>query len=310
MSLRFARAERRREERAAQRKRREAAAAVPPSRGLMRYGAGGETYITPPGMFRGTTMQSCGFWPWVIGSPAPLNAVPLGADTRTRTVVCADPISYFNAGHGIIKNPSLFVLGLPGFGKSSLIARMIVGLFAFGVLPMVLGDIRPDYVELVRALGGQVVSLGPGAGSINILDASEAQRAAERLPAEDREALLAEWHDRRVTLVARVGDDRPADPAHRPGGAPDLDRDRAAGRAPRGHADPARPDRRDRAGARAAAGDRDGPRRRAALPRPGREPPRVAASAGRRPEVRIGVRTADERPDPSRPAGGASTSPG
>ena len=215
MSLRLARAKRRREERAAeqerrrearaaQRQRREAAAAVPPSRGFVRRGAGGETYITPPGMFRGTTMQSCGFWPWVIGSPAPLNAVPLGADTRTHTVVCGDPISYFNSGQGIIKNPSLFVLGLPGFGKSSLIARMIVGLFAFGVLPMVLGDIRPDYVELIRALGGQVISLGPGAGSINILDASEAQRAAERLPAEDREALLAEWHDRRVTLVAAL----------------------------------------------------------------------------------------------------------
>jgi hypothetical protein len=178
--------------------------ALPPTRGLVRPGGGGETYMTPPPMFRGTTMQTCGFWPWVVGSPAPLNAVPLGADTRTGTAVCADPISYFNGGRGIIQNPSLFVLGLPGFGKSSLIARMIVGLFAFGALPMVLGDIRPDYVELVRALGGQVISLGPGAGSINVLDASEAQRAAQRLPLEEREALLAEWHERRVTLVAAL----------------------------------------------------------------------------------------------------------
>ena len=61
--------------------------ALPPTRGLVRPGGGGETYITPPPMFRGTTMQTCGFWPWVVGSPAPLNAVPLGADTRTGKAV-------------------------------------------------------------------------------------------------------------------------------------------------------------------------------------------------------------------------------
>ena len=76
---------------------------------------------------------------------------------------------------------------------------------------MVLGDIRPDYLELVRALGGQVISVGPGRGSLNVLDASEAHRAAARLPAEEREAVLAEWHDRRVAR-GRVGHDRAADP--------------------------------------------------------------------------------------------------
>jgi hypothetical protein len=155
-------------------------------------------------MLRGTTVQVCGFWPWVIGSPGPIDAIPLGKDIRTGSVVCGDPISFFNQGHGIIQNPSLFCLGLPGFGKSSLLARMIAGLSAFGVIPMVLGDIRPDYLELVRALGGQVISVGPGRGSLNVLDASEARRAAALLPAEEREAVLAEWHERRKEMVAAL----------------------------------------------------------------------------------------------------------
>ena len=36
---------------------------------------------------------------------------------------------------GIIANPSVFMLGLPGFGKSTCIARLIMGLSAFGVVP-------------------------------------------------------------------------------------------------------------------------------------------------------------------------------
>ena len=36
---------------------------------------------------------------------------------------------------------------------------------------MVLGDIKPDYVDLVEALGGQVITIGHGRGGINPLDA-------------------------------------------------------------------------------------------------------------------------------------------
>ena len=29
-----------------------------------------------------------------------------------------------------------------------------------GVMPLVLCDLKPDYVDLIRALGGQVITLG------------------------------------------------------------------------------------------------------------------------------------------------------
>ena len=37
---------------------------------------------------------------------------------------------------------------------------MCLGLEAFGYSSVVLGDLKPDYAELVAAMGGKVVSLG------------------------------------------------------------------------------------------------------------------------------------------------------
>jgi len=54
----------------------------------------------------------------------------------------------------------------------------LVGLAGYGVLPLVLGDLKPDYVDLITALGGQVITLGRGRGYLNILDPGEATAAA------------------------------------------------------------------------------------------------------------------------------------
>jgi hypothetical protein len=45
---------------------------------------------------------------------------------------------------------------------------------AQGIMPLVLGDLRPDYVDLVRALNGQVITLQEGVGYLNILDPGDA----------------------------------------------------------------------------------------------------------------------------------------
>ena len=206
-----------------------ASAPAPTTRGFRGPGRGLDLYVQAPVEFRGTTVQTCGMWPWVIGAGAPINAVPLGRDLRTGQTVCADPISYFNGGRGIIANPSVFMLGLPGFGKSTCIARMIMGLSAFGVVPLILGDLKPDYLDVVEALDGQVIRVGPGRGALNVLDASEAHRAAGRLQGSLREELLGDWHERRREMIAALCDDHPQGAAQRPGGAPDLGGDLAAG---------------------------------------------------------------------------------
>jgi hypothetical protein len=119
--------------------------------------------------WRGTTVQVCGLWPFAVGTGTPMVGVPIGRNIMSGATLCCDPISWFQRAN-LISNPSMFVLGKPGLGKSTITRRMATGLSGFGVQPFILGDLKPDYVDLVEALGGQVITLGRGRGHINVLD--------------------------------------------------------------------------------------------------------------------------------------------
>jgi hypothetical protein len=178
----------------------------PGARGWWQPGGGGVNVVQPVDEFRGTTVQVCGLWPYSVGAGTPMVGVPLGLNLINGATVCADPISWFQ--HGLIGNPSVFVLGLPGLGKSTIIRRMAAGGAAFGSLPLVLGDLKPDYVDLIEALGGQVIQLGRGRGHLNVLDPGEATEAAERLrnagKEKERLQVLADAHGRRHTMVSAL----------------------------------------------------------------------------------------------------------
>jgi hypothetical protein len=129
--------------------------------------------------------------------------VPIGRNLLTGATLCCDPISWFQRAH-LISNPSLFMLGRPGLGKSTLLRRMELGLTGYGVLPLILGDLKPDYVDLIRASGGQVIELGRGRGQLNVLDPGEVSAAADRLTGSARAALIADARGRRHTMVATL----------------------------------------------------------------------------------------------------------
>jgi len=160
-------------------------------------------YLQAADEWRATTVQVCGLWPFAAGAGSPMIGVPLGRNLQTGATLCADPISWFQHAH-LISNPSCFVLSKPGLGKSTVIRRMALGLTGYGVLPLVLGDLKPDYVDLIRALGGQVIELGRGRGYLNILDPGEAIAAAERLTGKARDEVLADARGRRHTMVATL----------------------------------------------------------------------------------------------------------
>ena len=135
----------------------------PGPRGWAGAGGGKASLVEAAPEFRATTVQVCGLWPWVAGSGAPMVGVPLGRHLFTRATVCSDPINWFSRA-ALIANPSVLVLGKPGLGKSTLVCRMCLGLDYYGYRSVVLGDLKPDYAELIAALGGNVVTLGRGQG--------------------------------------------------------------------------------------------------------------------------------------------------
>ncbi|MGC5412952.1 ATP/GTP-binding protein, partial [Streptomyces sp. DT225] len=81
---------------------------------------------------------------------------------------------------------------------------MALGLAGYGTYPMVFGDLKPDYADLVDALGGQVITLGRGRGYLNPLDTSIAADAAARLTGEAKRALIADAHGRRLNAVSAL----------------------------------------------------------------------------------------------------------
>lgn len=175
----------------------------PTARGWLGPGRGLSSYVQAPDEWRGTTVQVCGLWPFAVGAGTPMVGVPLGRHIYTGATLCCDPISWFQRAK-LISNPSAFVLGKPGLGKSTIVRRMATGLAGYGVMPIVLGDLKPDYVDLIEALGGQVIPLGRGRGYLNVLDPGEATEAAQRLTGTARTQVLADAHGRRHTMVSAL----------------------------------------------------------------------------------------------------------
>lgn len=166
---------------------------------------GGGYAANMPGVrpWRGTSKQVCGLFPFIVGGNAPLVGAPLGRALDGSGTVCADPISWFQ--RGLISAPSAMVLGLNGLGKSSLIRRIIMALAGYGTHTMALGDIKPDYVDLIEALGGQVITIGHGKAGINPLDAGNVDEAAALMgDGLGRDALLAAAHERKKTMVCSL----------------------------------------------------------------------------------------------------------
>lgn len=172
-------------------------------RGYAGAGGGRMNVVGRPVEYRATTAQVAGLWPWSVGAGAPLIGTPLGSHLHTGAPVCFDPMNWFLRG-SFITAPSLFVLGLNGFGKSSLVRRIVLGGIAQGITPLILADVKPDYRKMVELVGGQVIDLGYGHGKLNPLAAGVLGSVVPRLdgfPALQLQ-VLQDLRARQVTLIA------------------------------------------------------------------------------------------------------------
>jgi len=132
-----------------------------------------------------------------------MTGVPVGNHLLTGDTVCCDPISWFNDAK-LLHNPSAFVLGLPAFGKSTFVRRQLLGAAGMGITPLVLGDCKPDYRLMIERIGGQVIELGRGRGSRNVLDQGDLDAAAARLTGSVAAQLREMAHARRVNMVVAL----------------------------------------------------------------------------------------------------------
>ena len=139
----------------------------------------------------------------------------MGKHQLTGATVCGDPIMWFLFRR--ILNPSAFVLGRPGLGKSTLVRRIVNVSAAFGIIPLILSDLKPDYPDLVRALGGQVIEVGPERGHVNPLDPGPLALELHRLPPDTRRRVEAEQLGAGVERAHRVVRAGPRRSADRPG---------------------------------------------------------------------------------------------
>ncbi|WP_190824764.1 ATP-binding protein [Saccharopolyspora pogona] len=164
---------------------------------------GRASFVDSPVEYRGTSVQVCGLWPWAVGAGSPTIGTPIGVHQDTGASVCFDPVAWFSRAR-LLSTPIVYVLGRPGLGKSTLVRRMVIGTAAQGVVPLILGDLRPDYAELVRQLGGQVVRLGRGLGSLNPLDVGALGSIIPRLSDGAATQVRSEIHGRRLHMVASL----------------------------------------------------------------------------------------------------------
>ncbi|WP_051030341.1 hypothetical protein [Nocardia takedensis] len=170
-------------------------------RGYRGPGGGRAAVVPSTPEWRATTVQVAGLWPFAVGASAPTVGTPVGAHYITGAPVHFDPMSWFLKG--FITAPIAFVLALNGFGKSSLIRRMVTGAVAAGETVLCMGDTKPDYRDLVQHLGGQVVEVGHGHGTVNPLDVGALAATIARLPDPDqRRQVRARVEAGQVNIVA------------------------------------------------------------------------------------------------------------
>ncbi len=175
--------------------------AEPSERGYRGLGGGRAAVVAATPEWRATTTQVAGLWPFTVGASAPVVGTPVGSHYVSGAPVHFDPMSWFL--RGFITAPIAFVLALNGFGKSSLIRRMATGAVAAGETVLCMGDTKPDYRDLVLRLGGQVIDLGYGYGSLNPLDVGALGAVIDQLPDPDqRRRVAARVEAGQVTIIA------------------------------------------------------------------------------------------------------------
>ncbi|XVV02724.1 hypothetical protein ACQPW3_36035 [Actinosynnema sp. CA-248983] len=107
-----------------------------------------------------STAQLRGLFPWLAGVGLPPLGSYIGQERFSGSPFCFDPWRLYTAG--LLHDAGIFIAGVIGSGKSALAKTLCTRGVAFGRRFAVPGDIRGEWTPVAHALGGRVLTLGPG----------------------------------------------------------------------------------------------------------------------------------------------------
>lgn len=139
-------------------------------RGVFKPGYGWQAVGRPQGrVYRSTTDQIGGVFPFLTASPLPKGGATLGYVASTGTGFYVDPWQWVQLG--LVSNPNLMFQGKPGQGKSGTVKAILRRALRHGGRAFVPGDLKDEYAGLCREWGVEPWQVGPGLTTrINPLD--------------------------------------------------------------------------------------------------------------------------------------------
>ncbi|TVL90520.1 type VI secretion protein [Streptomyces sp. SAJ15] len=174
---------------------------VAPRKGWPGPFAGRAASLAKTEVFRGSSAQAAGVYPFLHGASLPPIGVYIGWDVMTMQAFSAHPAAWVR--EGLTTNPNVMVTGIPGSGKSAHIKALCFRMMALGARTLIAGDVKGEYQAICNHLGVEPVRLGPGLpGRLNPLDAGPLGHDLDKIsdPAE-LQSRLKEIHRRRLTLL-------------------------------------------------------------------------------------------------------------
>ncbi len=163
---------------------------APAPKGISKYGerAPGTGYSrlrAPLSVYRATSAQFCGLYPYVANEGLPPIGAYIGADYTSGGAFYCSPTDWVM--RELVTNPNMIFMGEPGTGKSAYVKALSWRLAAFGIKTIVPLDLKEEYEPLARALGCEPLRFGPGTNTrINPLDSGPiADNIREGVSADD-----------------------------------------------------------------------------------------------------------------------------
>ena len=141
------------------------------ARGVRARSAGWAPVKAPLPVYRMTSEQAPGLWPFIAANGLPPTGAPMGLDWLSGGSFYADPIGWVQNSAISVTNPNMMVFGHPGMGKSGTVKTFCLRMMPYGYRTFVLGDPKDEYELLCRLLGVEPFAIGVGMSTrVNPLD--------------------------------------------------------------------------------------------------------------------------------------------